>query len=353
MPLDRYGVLKARPIAGRQGRGRTPHYHVHAVDGGEDYRVAINVKSKAWPSEVLYHVDDHFEHPLTDALRALPLGFRGQPGEPGHLSLDFIRANLFERRHMRALPHDVPGPDNDLNELLDLWVGRALRDEDALLFAFGERFGPEHQPDRHFGFRPATGIHRVHMNQGSAEAWAGADGTWQDGALLLWFPPVTAGGRTLLRERWVAVFIAFQSQAWHTRDHDGRAIAEHAPEPGAAEEAGAREARGGSGELRIVSAVVNPEGHDAGKEQVTIHNAGPAPVDLAGWAIADINKRRETLDGPTLAPDHSHTIVLSGQAAQLGNNGGLISVIDPRGIKVDGVSYTRSQAKTRGGRLVF
>jgi uncharacterized protein YukJ len=214
MPLQRYGVLKARPIASRQGRGRTPHYHIHAVDHGEDYRVSISVRSAPGPSQLLYLIDDRFEHPLLDRLRGLPMGFCGQPASSDCAALDYIRGRLLERTRMSELPGDVPGPDEDFNELLHLWVERALRDEHALIYAFGERFGPEHAPDPHFGFRPSTGIYRVHMNQGSTTDYAEHDGPWQDGALLLHFPAIVAGGQTKLRERWVAVFVAFASQRW-------------------------------------------------------------------------------------------------------------------------------------------
>ena len=138
----------------------------------------------------------------------------------------------------------------------------------------------------------------------------------------------------------------------HTIDLRGRALEGHEPTPGHADELGETEVRGGRGELRIVAAVVNPHGHDEGKEQVVLHNAGEQAVDLAGWVITDIDKRREPLSG-TLAASASVTVTLSGADARLSNNGGLISVLDPDGIKVDGVSYTRSQAKRRGGRLVF
>ncbi len=351
MPIQRYGVLKARPIAGRQGRGRTPHFHIHAVDSAEDYRIAVNVKSRSWPSELLYLLDDRFDHPILEGLRELPLGFRGLQPKPGGQALDFVRGNLFERRHMRALAHDVPGPDNDLNELLDLWVGRALRDEGALLYVFGERFGPEHDPDPHFGFRPATGMHRVHMNQGSRDCWSRDDGPWQDGGLLLWFPPVHRGDNVVLRERWVALFLAFQSQAWHTDDGSGRALSGHAPEPGASSE-GEDQPRGGHGRVRLVGAVINPAGHDPGREQVTIHNIGRSRIDLRGWSIRDINKHADTLSG-SLSAGATTTVTLTGEGAQLSNDGGLISIVDPDGIKVDGVSYTRAQTRRGGGRLVF
>ena len=44
---------------------------------------------------------------------------------------------------MRALPPDVAGPDNDLGDLLDHYVQRAIGRPDALVYAFGERWGPE------------------------------------------------------------------------------------------------------------------------------------------------------------------------------------------------------------------
>jgi uncharacterized protein YukJ len=215
MPLRRYGVLKARPTNCRQGRGRTPHYHIHAVDHGEDYRISISVRSKPGPSRLLYRVDDRFEHPVLARLRELPMGFCGQPSGPDGLALDYVRGNLLERDDMHELAWDVPGPDDEFNELLHLWVGRALRDEHAMIYAFGERFGPEHGPDPHFGFRPSTGVFNIHMNQGSDPAYAELDGPWQDGALILWFPPILGeDGAVKLRERWIAVFVAFASQRW-------------------------------------------------------------------------------------------------------------------------------------------
>jgi hypothetical protein len=37
----------------------------------------------------------------------------------------------------------------------------------------------------------------------------------------------------------------------------------------------------------------------------------------------------------------------------LGNGGGLITLLDPDGLKVDGVAYTKSQAQREGWSLVF
>ena len=37
----------------------------------------------------------------------------------------------------------------------------------------------------------------------------------------------------------------------------------------------------------------------------------------------------------------------------LGNNGGAITLLDPRGLKVHGVSYTAEQSRNEGWTIVF
>jgi uncharacterized protein YukJ len=131
MALRNYGVLKGRPIARRLGFGSSPHYQVHLVDENDDYRIAVNVKSKKSPSELLYLIDENYAHPLVDDLRELPAGFSSIERVPGGLAMDYIRANLFRPAQMVPLPYDVPGPDNDLNEKIDYHVQRALAEEEG------------------------------------------------------------------------------------------------------------------------------------------------------------------------------------------------------------------------------
>ena len=101
--------------------------------------------------------------------------------------------------------------------MLDGHITRAIGDPSADIYAFGQRWGPEDGvPDKVFGFAPGNGVHDIHMNQGNDPAFARDDGVWQDGGLLVHFPAVS---------RWVAIFLAFQSQAWHTDDATGHAIA--------------------------------------------------------------------------------------------------------------------------------
>ena len=169
------------------------------------------------------------------------------------------------------------------------------------------------------------------MNQGNSEKFRGDDGVWQDGGLLLHLPR---------ESRWIGIFLAFQSQKWHTDDNTGHAIGDGPPVPDAI------------APVRIVAAMVNPIGPAPERESVLLINASPSPVDLTGWHIADRLKNKCELPREQLAPGVTREVTLSG-GVQLGNNGGLITLLDAGGLKVDGVSYTSAQAKREGWTVVF
>ena len=68
MPLNQYGILKGRAVAAKREQDtQSPHYQVHIVASDEHYRIAVNVMSVKSPSELLFIVDDSFEHPITKA----------------------------------------------------------------------------------------------------------------------------------------------------------------------------------------------------------------------------------------------------------------------------------------------
>ena len=175
MPLTSYGVLKGRAIACRLGSGSSPHYQIHIVDEiGINYRIAVNVKSQLAPSELMYHIKPYFEHPLTATVAALPSGFSPLAPNPTSGALDLIRGNLVQPGQMTPLPANLPGPDNDLNEKLDQIVQRSLADEEALVYAFGARWGPEsHTADKYFGFVPGNGVHDIHIEYQRPRGLAG------------------------------------------------------------------------------------------------------------------------------------------------------------------------------------
>ena len=331
MPLDQYGVLKGIVVDRLWGRYQTnPHYQIHVIDEQIDHRVAVNVKSKVYPSELKYIIVDEFEHPVVEELRRLPLGFTILESEAGGMALDYIRGNLFDPQHMEILPHDLPGPDNDLNEHLDQFVLKAIDEPDAMIFAFGEPWGPENKKDKYFGFKPGHGIHNVHMNQGNVDNWKQDDGVWQDGGLIFYYPT---------EDRFSAFFLAFQSQSFHTDDWTGHRLAEVVqPE----------------GSLFIAAALVNPSGgNEKGRETVTLVNASDEAIDISGWMIADRLKRKEVIQNGVMEAGEFKRVILSGETCQLSNKGGIISLLDKEGFKMDGVTYTAEQASKSGWTILF
>jgi len=353
MSLKNYGVLKGKAIDSREGMGSSPHFQILIVDDDLRHRIAINVKSKVEPSELLYYVDENFDHPMVAELESLPPGFHELPSDPGGVALDYIRGNCFDITMAKPLPHDIPGPDNDLNELIHKYVARAIAMENSAVYAFGEKWGPETKRDKYFGFKPGNGIHDIHANQGNSDAWKRDDGVYQDGGLIIHLPD---------EARWVAIFLAFQSQCFHTDDITGHRIPEacngggstppspeppEAPEPPVEEPVVIRDK-----DVRIIAALINPEGHDYGLESVTLLNTTPDSIDLDGWAIVDKNKKKAYLSG-SIDTGETLRITLSGKDAQLSNKGGIITLLDRKGLKVDGVSYTKKEASGSGWTMVF
>ncbi len=326
MPLDAYGVLVGAAVDKRIEAGdRTPHFQIQLRASGTDYRIAVNVRSAQDPPDLLYLADEAFAHPVVASLVGLDDGFHGLPSSPGGAALDFIRGNLFDRTLLRPLPSNLPGPDNDLSDRLDHFVSRALADPQARVYAFGQRWGPESGlADKVFGFLPGNGIHDIHMNQGNGGQFAGDNGVWQDGALLIHFPA---------QSQWVGFFLAFQSQGWHTDDRTGHII----PVAGDA----------GDRRVRIIAALVNPVGPAPELETITLAEqhtgqhrpdrvvggrSAEAPVRLAGAESGGRRRPPRGGAGAGLArqqgrPDHA-----AGRPGTEGGRRGLHRRRRPRGL---------------------
>lgn len=335
MPLESYGVLTARITDTRREDGQdTPHYQIKLTDNrGTNYRAAINVKSAEEPAELLYFAADDFQHPLTAELPEPGTGWHELPSRPGGANLDYIRANIVDRPQMRPVPADADGPNNDLADFLDHYVRRAEQDPTAHAYVFGEPWGPEDAPDKVFGFQPGNGVHNVHMNQGNTGKFAQDDGVWQDGGLLLRF-----GGEN----RWVAIFLAFQSQSWHTDDETGHPIEDQPPQ----------QPQPTTGALRIIAAQPNPTGGGDERETVTLINTAPHPMDLADWKLADAQKNAMPLPQQRLPAGATLRIEVSNEV-HLGNDGGALTLLTPQGRKAHGVTYTAEQTHPEGTTTVF
>lgn len=343
MPIAQYGVLKGRPISRRLGSGSSPHYQIEVVDDdGTHFRIAINVLSQTAPSEVMFYIKPFFIHPVTDVVAALPSGFSKLASTPTSGALDFIRGNLLQPQLMTPLPISITGPDNDLNEKLDSVVQRAMSDEDSLIYAFGQRWGPENKADQYFGFKPGNGIHDIHMNQGNVGSFVKDDGVWQDGGLLFHFPH---------QNQWSAIFLKFQSQSWHTDDQSGHTL--HEPDPGGNPNPNPTQPPTEDlpdGLVRIVGALVNSK-ESPEKEWVLLLNTSDRTLSLDGWKLADKQKAKQPLSGSLEAGAVKRVDIQAPVA--LSNKGGIITLLNDEGLKVHGVSYTKAQANNPGWTVVF
>lgn len=355
MSISNYGVLKGRITDCRQERDDfNPHYQILIRADGVSFRASINVQSSdRRRPDLLFDVDDDVRHPLMQRLEMLDEGFHpGTPGPDG-LSVDYVRGGMVKLNQMRIIPHDVPGVNNDLNEKLDALVRHAIDDPDVQVCVFGSRWGPEHERDAVFRFRPGNGLHDVHMNQGTPrrDRHAHDNGVWQDGAVFLHLRD---------ERRWVGIYLAFQAQGWHTDDRTGHPAADipahrvrrEGPRPAPARQAPPAPKRVKVGEgVRIAAAEINPAGDDRGVETVTLHNTTAAPVAVDGWMLDTGEDARHTLAG-RMDPDERLVVRLPVDVA-LSNRGGTILLLDAAGQPVDGVTYDRDDARDEGRVVRF
>ncbi|MCP6757942.1 MAG: DUF2278 family protein [Fischerella sp. CENA71] len=344
MGLKDYGVLKCHAIAGiMELDDDSPHYQVHVNDGNFDYRIAINVRSVQKPYDLLYLIDNNFEHYITQKLKTLNFGFNKievSQRQAGGIALDYIRGNLFKVNEMKALPYSVPGENNDLNEFIDLYIQRAIATK-AEIYVFGEPWGPEEKADKIFHFKPGRGVHDIHMNQGSSGKFQKDNGIYQDGGLLIHY-------KSAPQDYWVAAFFAFQSQSFHTDDNTGNPI-----DKNVGSEPKIPDTPAVNPQVRIIAALLNPSGEDVGKESITLINSSPNKVDLTGWAIVNQIKQKASLEGFNIEPGAVVRVPLSGKDVQLSNQGGTLSLLNQEGIKVDGVSYTKKDTQQEGWTALF
>jgi uncharacterized protein YukJ len=143
MPVKDYGVLTAKAVAAKResGTGKV-HFQIRLEDqDGKSFRIPVNVLSDSQGAlearQLKYVAIDDFAHPVTAAIGALGDGWHPLAHQPNGAALDDIRGNLFDPGTMRIIPADVAGPDNDLEDLLQHYVDRALADSNVRISAIG------------------------------------------------------------------------------------------------------------------------------------------------------------------------------------------------------------------------
>jgi uncharacterized protein YukJ len=349
MPIVNYGVLIGRPVRRALDHDwHAPHYHLLVDANGISFHVAINIRSAIDCAELLYLIDDELQHPLTDRWAGLPLGFTRLPHSPTSGAIDFIRGQIVDRRRFRVAPR-AGETRRGLPDLLDLYVDQAIEEPGATVYAFGFRWGPKrHEIDRTFGDHPITpsdGVHNIHMNQGNADLperpgdrHFAENGPWRDGALVIHFAE---------RDEWIGIFLAFQSQQWHSDDETGRP-ALHPHRTGTWQRPAGDEP---DYRVRMIAAMINPSGPVPRRESVTLLNPLAETVDLDGWTIVNTERQATRLTGEIAG--HETRVIDISPDAPLGKHGGTIALLDSRGFKVDGVAYTARQAAHEGRMITF
>ena len=326
----RQGLKKHGPYGGPYG-GRNGKLEIPGL-----CRAAINIKSgDSKDSRLVYWVNRTFDdHPMVNDLKDLSPGFHfleDTKPSPTATRLDFIRSNLFNVHWGRILPHDKPGENNDIIDVLEPEIGKAI-DEEADIYLFGEQL------------KGGTGIHNVHMNQGNIEKYQEDDGVYQDGGLLINYP--SSG-------QWVGVFLGFASQAVHTDDETGHATSSetwaHYLSP---------ESKRGDlleNSVSIVEASLDTERRDPSgtrRTSVTLSNMTDHKIPLSNWKVKNSAGESQIL------PQDAELGVTGTSSFDLpdfafSKIGDTITLLNEQGLKVDGVSYNSYPRGVQGQSVVF
>jgi len=327
-----YGVLRGRPDRfKREDNTGTPHLQIRVLeDGGQPWRIAVNVQSDTGSDVAFWVVDPLSGHPILASLPALTSGFSTVAVNAGN-ALDYVKAPLFDWTLGRSLPPTGSASGDDLQDLLSLYLDQC-KTAGGEIYAFGAKFDRNlHKPiDTEFGNLDGLhGIHDIHMNQGNVGPHAGDNGVFHDGGLILAFP-----------DRYVGLFLGFQTQRIPT-DIAGNAAA------------GAKALSDiithGPGTIPVPStvyierALINPSGDDTGQEIVVLGSLSTTTQALTGWRLRDKNARVTPIS-ISLGPGQSAQITLDGAGVQLGNQGGNLILEDDTSAQVDVVTYTAEDA---------
>ena len=184
------------------------------------------------------------------------------------------------------------------------------------------------------------------MNQGNSGQFVGDDGVYQDGGVLVHFPDQQRMGRGL-PEVPIAV-VAHRRSGPATRST--APVPAHRPPPPEPPALPTHDEPDGL--VRIVAALVNSDASRPKQEVVTLHQHRPARRVAGGMGAARHAEGAAAVEGH--APRRRDDARCRCRAPlALSNKGGVITVVDDKGLKVHGVAYTKEQARQPGWTLVF
>ena len=320
-----------------------PHLWVILEEGGRQWFATINVRSdKGAPGDPIdksylyYLIDSDFRHPIVPSILARPQGLSQVERSYAGGALDFQRGNLFDPRAMRVLPMEGQGGDNLVQRLTAIL--QVAKDQGSDVFFYGNGFKKDnpHQTDAAFGYTPDTpfGVDNIHMAQGDPQAInqrIHENGVWHDGACFIFD---RHGGRM------TGAFLAFQTQAWHTNDEGDLIYGT------TGSEAPLYDFSNGADTplpmptraAELTSLHRAPDGTGA----VIVANMTNAPIDLTGWTIFAEAMKRLPLPEAPLLPGAPLSVALA--AGVLNDAGGILTLVNPANLRVDGVAYLGGDA---------
>ncbi|KAL4734484.1 hypothetical protein BDV11DRAFT_212736 [Aspergillus similis] len=311
MPLDNYGVWKAHPVRYHVERRGTKEPHLllfHRDNGGGDSESTINIKSGDRQESLLaYWVDEEIsDRRLIENLAHLKTGYHPlddvEPDSPDDIRLDYIRRNLFDANTGRVLPYDIPGPNNDIIDVLEPRIKAAI-DQGAT---------------------------------GNIAMYSGDDGVFQDGALVFYFPE---------SHQWLGVFLAFASQAVHTGDGSGHAISRVTWKDVLLDDLV-------ENSVVIKRAAVNPPASENQRQSVTLANLMSRRIPLSGWKIRNSSGAEQALPrNAVLLPMASDDFDIPN--CPLSRDGDAITLLDGDGLKVAGVRYNSRHGNNQDDLIFF
>jgi uncharacterized protein YukJ len=207
-------TMRDKPMG--HGADQETQYHMHitlSAGDGTPWDCAINVGTNQENDLLRYRMVSNFSHPICVQLQQAAPGYTDLTGQSALPALDFLRSDILtagngtgDWQNSDVMNNGVMNSTTEFQPVaaLNAALDKAF-DTRADVYAFGRTYtGGD------------SGIHDIHMNQGSTGAHFRNDGTddtdhndiWQDGALLINYPDGS----------WAAYFTAFTQQMVPTDD---------------------------------------------------------------------------------------------------------------------------------------
>ncbi len=328
---------KVRAYAPAEPPGN-PHIWVILHAGDQQWFATINVRSnKDAPGDPIgksylyYLIDADFSHPIVPSILARPLGLSPVERSYAGGAIDFQRGNLFNPNDMRVLPLEGVSDDGLVHRLSGLL--ELAKSQNCDVFFYGNAF-PKNNPtqtDAVFGYTPDTpfGLDKVLMAQGDSREvniQLHENGIWHDGACFIWDPT---------SKRMTAIFLAFQSQGWHTNDNGDLIFGATGCE------APACDFSAGAGTMlpvpKRLAEITSAHRAPDGAASLVVANMGAAALDLTGWRLLVDTVTSFPLPATILAAGQPFSAPLP--AGSLSDAGGLLTLINSAQLRVDGVAY--------------